>query len=408
MIRTMSFIMIAAAFVVAAAAAEEPEVISIEGALSSAPIPPVNGQFRGLLQMLDAHFVKRTELSSDGPLDLYVDGANGDDSNDGLAPGTAKRTIQAAVDMVPVVLAGPATVHVADGVYRESVLIGRRQMRGSDHETIILEGNTASPSVIIDGEKLREQGVASNGTGVVIRGIRVTGFFEGIETGLGFTLIEQSWVDGNFEGIAVGTGSAEISDVTIEDNSFDGISIQGGEDIIIDRCTVRNNGHDGISIGQAGFLDIDDCDITGNGGNGIEVSGGSTLDCGHDCRLDIQGNGSHGVLAIDNSNASFSSSPNLAIQSLRAEFHSTIREHQGPCTNDNSSLCGPAGPSSGGTHVICISGANLLTPFCNELCGADTVVGSSREAAPCTVSSDTGSCTAIPAGGLAMCCVCAP
>ncbi len=49
--------------------------------------------------------------------DLWVDGENGDDSNDGLTSAAALRTIQRAAD-----LAGPGTtVHILPGIYREMV-----------------------------------------------------------------------------------------------------------------------------------------------------------------------------------------------------------------------------------------------------------------------------------------------
>ena len=59
---------------------------------------------------LNTRYVRGIEIVSDGPLDVYVDGINGDDADDGLTPTTAKRTIQAAVDSVPVILTGSTTI----------------------------------------------------------------------------------------------------------------------------------------------------------------------------------------------------------------------------------------------------------------------------------------------------------
>lgn len=295
---------------------------------------------------LNARRVRGVELVSDGPLDLYVD----DDTCPNPGSGTLADpycSIQTGVDAVPLVLSGPATIHVAAGTYSEEVLIDRRLMWGGGNGSVTLEGNTVSPNVILDGGGILENGISSVGTNVVIRGIRVTGYFEGISIGLGFTAVEQCWVDDNFEGIGVGTGSAEIVDTVIENNSFAGISVQGGEDVIIGGCTIQSNGVGGsgigigLSIGQAGFVDIDNCDVLGNELFGIAVSGGSTLVSGSSSQLDVTGNGVLGVFARDNSNVDFNSSPNLTIQSMRAEYHSTIRGHASPCTADSSSLCGP-------------------------------------------------------------------
>ena len=80
-------------------------------------------------------------------------------------------------------------------------------------------------------------------------------------------------------------------------------------------------------------------DILENEENGIVVSGGSTLKVAFDCQLDVLTNGTFGVLVRDNSNANFNFSSLLDIQSMKAESHSTIRNHLELCTNDTSSYC---------------------------------------------------------------------
>jgi pectin methylesterase-like acyl-CoA thioesterase len=58
-----------------------------------------------------------------GSLTLYVDGANGNDSNDG-SQGRPFKTIQAAVNAVPPVLAGyEAVISIAGGTYTEKLRI---------------------------------------------------------------------------------------------------------------------------------------------------------------------------------------------------------------------------------------------------------------------------------------------
>jgi hypothetical protein len=55
-----------------------------------------------------------------GPLDLYVDPL-GDDSNRCDSPLKPCKTIQSAVDRIPVVIGGEVIVHIASGVYVEDV-----------------------------------------------------------------------------------------------------------------------------------------------------------------------------------------------------------------------------------------------------------------------------------------------
>ena len=54
---------------------------------------------------------------------IYVDGATGNDSNNGLTPANAKQTIQSAVDSLPERLSCNVTIDIADGVYREEVKV---------------------------------------------------------------------------------------------------------------------------------------------------------------------------------------------------------------------------------------------------------------------------------------------
>lgn len=61
--------------------------------------------------------------SGDTDFTIYVNGDTGNDSNNGLTPQRAKKTIQAAVDVVPSRLNCNLTIDVADGVYREEVIL---------------------------------------------------------------------------------------------------------------------------------------------------------------------------------------------------------------------------------------------------------------------------------------------
>jgi hypothetical protein len=66
---------------------------------------------------------KKKHLILDAPLTLYVDGTNGDDSNDG-SQGKPFKTIQKAVYAVPLIcLYHAAAINIADGIYPEAVNI---------------------------------------------------------------------------------------------------------------------------------------------------------------------------------------------------------------------------------------------------------------------------------------------
>lgn len=87
---------------------------------------------------------------------LYVNAATGDDLYNGLSPASAKKTIQAAVDMAPRHLSNNLTIVIASGIYREKVTIsdvvadpGFSFLLLGDKTTVPSE--TVSPNVRITG-----------------------------------------------------------------------------------------------------------------------------------------------------------------------------------------------------------------------------------------------------------------
>jgi hypothetical protein len=81
---------------------------------------------------------------------IYVNPVTGEDSRAGNQPGSAKKTIQAAWDSLPAIVNANVTIHLADGVYRQSAnLIGKMVL---NDKTITISGNTRNPeSVRITG-----------------------------------------------------------------------------------------------------------------------------------------------------------------------------------------------------------------------------------------------------------------
>jgi hypothetical protein len=278
---------------------------------------------------LNTRFVRGMEMVSDGPLDLYVDGITGDDNNDGLSPGTAKQTIQAAVNAVPAVLTGPATIHIADGTYHEQVTIVR-----SNVPILSLVGNETSPqNVVLDGQDtIDDTGIMVLGV-AEIRGIEVTGFLEeGLEVNFGLMDVDNCRVIGNgttgeYDGIGVFGARAGISNTVIAGSGDSGIEIEDG----------------------ASNVHLSNVTIIGNTSHGIEVDDSSHVHFGGGTLL-IQNNGGVGVRAKDGSSVDFNGESGLTIQanpggSMQASYHSTIRGYgsgtTGSCSADGTSVCEP-------------------------------------------------------------------
>ena len=113
-------------------------------------------------------------LATTQNMTLYVDGTNGDDSNDGLTPQTAFRTIQKAVDSVPKILRHPVTINIADGVYDESVFVcgfrSEPSIPGVDFNLEIIGNNDDATAV-----KLNSIYFESNVSGVVLEKVEMLG-----------------------------------------------------------------------------------------------------------------------------------------------------------------------------------------------------------------------------------------
>ena len=80
---------------------------------------------------------------------IYVNGSTGNDEHNGLTPEKAKKTIQAAVDVLPARIYSNVTIQVATGVYKEQVLIEGITVKAG--KTLYLKGDeTWTPTGSVD------------------------------------------------------------------------------------------------------------------------------------------------------------------------------------------------------------------------------------------------------------------
>ncbi|MCE5230837.1 right-handed parallel beta-helix repeat-containing protein [bacterium] len=216
------------------------------------------------------------------PVTLYVNAESGNDCNSGLKPSAAKKTIQAAVNMVPSRLHSDFTIRVAPGVYRESVeFIGisaplkhRLVVLGDDD---VLPSETISPKVRLTGadddsshEKKRDRGFVFTGcNNIEVKGFLIDYFKEfpvytrqslmtmnrckasysdtGYFADNSMMALEHSWASFNKNGV-IGYTQAQIylSDCGIADNEVYGVLAQAS-------CVVNMINENQISRNQQGI-----------------------------------------------------------------------------------------------------------------------------------------------------------
>ena len=214
----------------------------------------------------------------------YVNTATGNDSFGGDTPGSAKKTIGAALAQV----SPGGTVAVAAGSYPEAVTITKIgvTLRGA--------GSAADPAAntVIAGPVGSASGVRlpnSGTTGVTVRDLRVQGFTGGgicsVGTGNNGLRIEAVAVVGNTTGAGCQGGvyvNGPVSNVTItgvlaDSNTTRGIVIWNGfkQNITITNNTVTNNNCCGIELqdGTASGVTITGNTVTGNIDSGIAAVG---------------------------------------------------------------------------------------------------------------------------------------
>jgi hypothetical protein len=195
-----------------------------------------------------------------GHANVYVDAARPDNSGSGSSWSTAKKTIQAGIDLVD----STGTVHVAAGSYREFVHLGKScTLSGAGALVTFIDGGGASQVVRVSSDVGQENTIE------------------------GFT-IQNGYVGGNSApagmltgGMPVGGGvyvamyhTLSMVDCAIINNSSDflGGGIYNAGRLFLIRCTVSGNsaGMVGGGIanfsdeGQTAFMDLSNCTIYGN------------------------------------------------------------------------------------------------------------------------------------------------
>jgi hypothetical protein len=170
----------------------------------------------------------RAVSGSSQAADLYVDGLRGDDSGNCHAPASPCRTIQRAIDRIPLWIRADVTVHIAPGVYEEEVVIADRV--SPEGRTLTLSGDPGL--TLLEGGGARATGISvTRSARVVLEDLIVTRY-----SGSGIDLFATGAV------ALVRTVSAEHGGHGIRARLTD-VTVRGG--------VVRDNGGSGISLEQA-------------------------------------------------------------------------------------------------------------------------------------------------------------
>lgn len=227
-------------------------------------------------------------LQSDSETDIYVDPVLGDDDNNGQREDKAKKTIQAAWDALPTLLNENAVIHLAEGTYREEVLLSAKEVGKNALVTIL--GNVDNPDLVrVSGADEAEPTVpvrdygfhALKQTGICVRGVlfefsrhdwEEAYYASGVNKGAGFylengssALVEKCKFVNNNVGLCASWDSyVEAVDTEfgggITGNYPRGIDVNKNSRAMIRGCHVHHV-HYGISSNMSSYVEISDTDV---------------------------------------------------------------------------------------------------------------------------------------------------
>ena len=216
---------------------------------------------------------------------IYVNGTTGNDENNGLTTDTAKKKIQAAVDILPERLRCNVTIDIADGIYREEIHIFGISMDPS--KALILKGDeswippTGNPAVRVTGTddditpvKTRNYAfIIRNCTGIVIQGIlfdyckSISGYIS-----KGTCIIKSCKAANNDTGFGFNSGIGYFLDCVSFQNVSYGFYVSSLAAGSFTNCRSTYNGKDGFLIATTSTGTLTNCIGNNNGSNGLYLN----------------------------------------------------------------------------------------------------------------------------------------
>lgn len=254
--------------------------------------------------------------SWDRDFTIHVNGKTGDDRFSGLQPTQPKRTIQAAVTMLPERVHCNVTIAIAEGSYYERVdVFGVFCQPG---KLVVFQGDESWTPTSLSAPKVRISGYDSettpvsvrtplcyirNCTGVSFRGIE---FVHSKNQGLVFdssnVRMENCRIVAN-EGMGIlihNRSSATLLSCVCEQNAGDsGITIYTNSSATISNCILQKNLMIGIICAHNSQSTITNTKIITNGDFGMSLRVMSFANYFGNC--DISGNKQGGILAVQQS-----------------------------------------------------------------------------------------------------------
>ncbi len=217
---------------------------------------------------------------------IYVNGTTGNDENNGLTTDTAKRTIQAAVDILPERLRCNVTIDIADGVYKEEVKVFGMNVKPGKSLTFLGDqswtpSSPGDPAVRVTGTDdvssapVRTNAVRAEGcTNITFRGLLVD-----YAMGDGMLLMHGMYKVRNCKGSynnqkgfrTLNNTYVDITDCVGSYNVWHGFEFSAESHVVGRSLLAEHNGNLGISLARYSTGQFFNCVLRYNTGHGIRI-----------------------------------------------------------------------------------------------------------------------------------------
>ena len=228
--------------------------------------------------------------SGDEDFTIYVNATTGNDADSGLTTDTAKQTIQAAWNMIPPLVEQNITIHLAEGQYREQVLLTGKVL--INDAKIHIEG-VAAPQPVVEmrgdletnpNTPMRDYGFhAISQDRIIIRNIRfqyyaIAAIFLQKDSE---AEIRNCKFNYNKHGIHSERSSFVAADCDIDDGVSGGdiavgLYLERFSSAVVENCTIHNQTHGGVAQAMSLFENVSGS-TSGNNRNGFQISQNSNI-----------------------------------------------------------------------------------------------------------------------------------
>ena len=233
--------------------------------------------------------------TGDTDFTIYVNGATGNDNNNGLSPSTAKQTIQAAVDTLPDRLKCNVTIDIADGIYREDVRVFGVIITPGKY--LVFKGDESWTPASPGSPAVRITGTDNDITHTFVRGY---GIWASDCSGVTFQGLLLDYA--TTAGLRLDSGTYQVTNCKLNNSGFYG-AVGSQTYIVFTKCIADNNGNSGFTITRLSYASLNDCKARFNGYAGVR--GIVFCECQVTGSWDFSNNGGTGVQLITKSVVTF-------------------------------------------------------------------------------------------------------